>query len=326
MLKSIMVVLIVIVVLCGASCDTIKLTDECYLSSIGHESFMGTSSIQAAGEDIYHISNGGISRHKKGVNKCEIIIDDSTFYIFVSDNNIYHAYDDKIFKTNLDGQNKIMVWDESKLANYSGDWMGLGAFVVYQDILYIWNTGTSIIKYVPGTEVVVDFIDDVSSFAFVGEYVYYVEHAERTFSIFEKSLNSGEIKLVRGEGTIFEVDDRRDNMIDRVIVVGDKLFYSKRFYPAIYEFNAHGKDVVIADFPEIFEIEFMHMFSIGNKLYYKINENGFGKLFVYDLQIQEITLLAESEELTQVRAFVIHNDSLFYDDGELKRIRIKMLG
>jgi hypothetical protein len=102
----------------------------------------------------------------------------------------------------VNGSNTERIVGVEQLSDYDLYNMGLEYFEVFAGYVYIRAPYTSLLRYNLETEQTEMFLNDVGSYAFVGDYCYFVEHAMRTYSIFRKDIYSGELELIRGDGII----------------------------------------------------------------------------------------------------------------------------
>lgn len=237
-----------------------------------------SSSISEYGENFIFYVADGIKRCDIFSNETVTIVDESDIIsLFIYNDKVYYLKSNlSICSVKIDGDNIQKIWDASFFKDYNVDFVN--KFYIYKDVLYIYDSGTSILYYpLSGGETKL-FLDDVSSIAFSGDSAFFIDHAQKTFSIFEKSLNTGEVKLVRGNG---KFDSYNKELFDNVLSVNGELYYTKRLPSRIYKYNSDGEDSLILNIGTDDLIS--GLYSYQGKLYYAYSYGtDAGKLYLYN--------------------------------------------
>lgn len=203
-----------------------------------------------------------------------------------------------------------MLWNKDKLEVVPRYYQDVDDFYIYQNRIYIQYTGISLLQYNMENGRTTVFAEDYSSGAFLGDKFYYIDHAQRTFSIYEQDINTGEISLLRGDGiTHFEGGN---NMVDQVAVVEGELYYTTRLPCKVYRFESSGEDPLLADFSDDDNLSLLYLSEGNGKLYYRHDEEETQKFYEYDTATQGNTLLAQVEETAHVRSYIVFNQMLLY--------------
>jgi hypothetical protein len=292
--------------------------------------------------DIIFISDAGIVRRAKhGLEQRLIVpnVEGSRIDTMeINGDRIYYGaffknlHTSKVFSANLDGGAVELLFDGALYEDF--EWRELDPpswglkFIdglhYSNGRLYI-NSTTSSFVYDIQAKAISGFVSDINSAGFLGDRFYYVNHAEKTFSIYEKNLSTGKTELVRGDGV-----GKRHSVIhngdtpwfDRVYVIDGKMYYTTRMPAQLYQYSPGGEDILIADFSENSKPNIFEVAAGRQKLYYVFGTDA----YEYDLQSGATTKLATIKDMVTdgYSGFCVADGVLMYrgKNNEVKRIRL----
>jgi hypothetical protein len=105
-----------------------------------------------------------------------------------------------IYRANIDGTGQQPVVSLEQLNSFVILENRIDRFEIHENYVYIKSSGASLIRVSITTGLAEIFLDDAGTHAFIDSYCYYIEHAQRTFSIYRKDIDTGEVELIRGDG------------------------------------------------------------------------------------------------------------------------------
>lgn len=273
-------------------------------------------------DTVFYVAELGIVELDKTSGAQKLIVTNKDVdSLQLCDKSLYYCVrtdgDQKIFCMNLVDGHTEEVLDDYQLEDlkvFSGNI--LGWFSIFKDRIYTKNTGTSMVVYDMSSKTAEEFAPDISAWDFLNDYFYYTDHGERTFSIYRKNLNTQQIELLRGDGRTKGRSKPEKILYDRLIAVGNDLFYSTRNPVGIYRYDEKGQDVVIKDFSKdetISPYSSMWLASDGEALYYTLKD---GSLYKYSPESEEITEVYTSQRFIHPQTIAIIFDVLFYTDAD----------
>ena len=277
--------------------------------------------LEENGETVFYISKDGIVKYNKLQNDESLLVESKSIdSLCISEGLLYYCENDtSINRIDLDGKNlKIMV--ELRSVEDLMIEKSLARFEVYRDSIYIKSSGTSLIRFCMSTGKAENFAEDVAEYAFLGENFYYIDHAEKSFSIYRMNLITKQSDLIRGDGIT-----KRDILperyadykwFDNVIISNGALYYTMRGPAKLFRLEADGNDVLIEDFGMDQEAEFLTAAVNGNTLYYVLESGPLaGRLFAYDTESGDRKAVAECGDINYARGIRIVDDSVFYNSA-----------
>lgn len=118
---------------------------------------------------------------------------------------------------------------------------------VYGDLLVFKDSGTSNFAYNLKTGEIFVLLADYSSMAVLDDMLYFVDHADRTFSLYRKPLYQPDAQpeLLLGKGSTWEkgVDSTDDEPRIRSVCVEDSRIFFTQNDDELWEFKENGKHV-----------------------------------------------------------------------------------
>lgn len=279
-------------------------------------------------DNIFYVSDNGIIKKSKNTTEC-IVSNSAINFMQITDNElIYYSVDSfskgkgKIYSVSSKGENVRLIFDFSDVICATPLAFGfLDAFRVCNNTIYI-KSSDLLFKYDISTKEL-SYITDISSSAFINNNLYYIDSVEKTFSIYEKDLLTGDIKLILGDGQGKRGTDNADNTsecFDRVFEVNDSLYYTTRYPHRIYKHIPDQKDALIADFGDKYEDLIEGIYISNNKIYCISNKT----LFDITLNSDKPISKTEIPDMGNEKYFAVVDDVLYYynTDEKIKHINL----
>ena len=266
---------------------------------------------------LYYVSYGSVYKHGSDGNF--LVIDNGTIRCITAENGclFYLTNDNELYKTDFNGNAPALVWsyDECGLDVMS---FGIRSIHAHRDVIYIIYDVICVMAYDLKTGNTVDFAEDVSTAAFAGGYMYYTDHAQRTFSIFRKNLETGETELFRGDGETFE--NSKEIMYDEVMSVGDEVYYTMRFPVSLYRLSPDGDDELLFTG----EDNMSTCFVSGSDIFFALSDEGNGKIYKYSTAEGELSEY-KVNGFFPGRGYSVLGDTLCYldDSGDVLKAELK---
>ena len=333
---------IVIILFVGAilsSCNTVRNSaDIKWEKDIKHTHFISKNHfnyvVKKYDDYIFYVSSEGIIKRNEitGESAC-IVYDDCIEFMLVKDNTIYYSecvfVDDrivkregKIYSVDLNGDNKQLVCDVSEFVSNDNlitrEFSTIDSFYIYGDDIFI-QSSMELYKYNMNTKESSIIIDDISYGVFLGEKIYYIDHAFNSCSVYEKDLYSNEVKLIAGDGQGKRGNDRSNIVVENIIknffIFDGKLYYIKTVpYLQIYQYNVNEEDILIEDFA--YDDDNVFAIYVGDdKVYYRIG-NDFYEHNPENEEIKKLTTVRKITSDTRNSQFMVVNDTLIYYEDE----------
>lgn len=210
---------------------------------LNEKDFIQTSSdITEDDNYIYNCTKDGINKidKKNGKSKliskqidaCDLVLSGKYLYFLTE-------YGDNlgIFRVDTNGNNFSQVFDVKQIANAQN----IGSFKVDENKLYI-KFAISVYSFDMISGKLKLLSDDVYKFEIVNEYMYYIDHAQRTFTIYKKNLNDMKTEILLGNG----ISEPENNFYDDFIFVKGNMYYSTHIPNGIYLYN-NGRSTIISN-------------------------------------------------------------------------------
>ena len=283
------------------------------------------------GDYIFYISSRGIIKRNEitGESSC-IVYDDCIDVMLIKDNNIYYsdyvldndriaAEKGKIFSVDLNGNNKRLLCDVSEFVSddnlITRQFLNIDSFYIYGDDIYI-KSSIELYKYNMNTKEVSVSIDDIYDLVFIEDKIYYIDHALKSFSIYEYDMHTNEKKLILGDGQgkrggTAKIDAE---LFDGVFLLDNELYYTRRIPYQLYKYNADGEDILIAEIPDN-KYDVFSVYAGDDKIYYRIGND----FYEYTPENKETKKLIAVEKITSNDGnseFIVVNDTLIYYEDE----------
>lgn len=270
---------------------------------------------------VYFITSYGIetvSDHNTNL----LIENPSITGLYLNDQSIYYSVDSKeIYKMHLDGSEVQLVWNYADIDHYD-EGNSIWDFTIYQDVLYIFDS-LMLRSYNLITEQDRIIVNDVDSFGLSDSKLFYVDHAEKTFTIYQQDPMSQQRSIARGNGEWIGSEDEK-NRYDGVVAFNNSLFYTTRFPASLYKFDENGNDLLITTMieNENNQPEFIYLSVNEDKLYYAGEVER--KLYEYDTETGSSEVIVEIDDFSPQLTFNVINNTVFYftSDNEFKILNL----
>lgn len=264
-------------------------------------------------ESVFYIVTEGIMKWSRNDGASVILSENDIGGIVVDESWLYYytIHEMAIFRIDLDGKHKELVFNTTMITDSELE-SQVCSFAIYNKMLYIWDSTISCFSFNLVTGEQKRFQDDVSSGVFLLGKFYYVDYAQRTFSIYVTDLETGDTELIRGDGVTCEFEKTKEGaMYDKLTVIGENLFYSTRGTLAIYQYRENGQDILIKDFPSsTLENSFVSMLTDNRCLYFTLDgTNMIGK---YDPTSKKKEQLCTPDDFDANGKFSIIQSILYY--------------
>ena len=276
------------------------------------------NSLTETDENVFYISKNGIVKYDKLKNTDKILVEGQSVNSFrISNGLIYFCENnDTIYSVDMNGEDRVKVVELKQVEDLLIE-KSFTFFEVYEKNIYIKSSGTSMIRFNLSTQKTENFVDDVAEYAFLGNSFFYIDHAEKTFSIFQKDLNTGKVVLLRGDGKskgqVSPQQAYKYEWYDNVIAVNDRLYYTMRGPAKLFRLEQAGKDTLIEGFTNIEDANYLTITASGNNLYYILESGSLeGHLFKYDTLSGEKKDLITLNNVNYSFGIKVINNCVFY--------------
>lgn len=274
---------------------------------------------------FYYIAEDGVYQYIKDIKEISKIIPEEAYGLYLYENNLYYNTEHEVKCMDLHTKNVSVIWDKTMLPNSEDTeeyyYISIYDFVLKNGYLYIAGTGTSVMRVNIESYETEVFLKDCSKMVLLANNCYYLDHAERTFSLYHMTCDSKESTLLRGEGYS---EPGLDKMrIDGIASIEDSIVYSVSDSSDIYLYCPNGSDQQIfnGDDSDQLWLSFVERCS-AKKLYFYTTNGSQLKLYEYrpatgvilltsfgcatricDIVITESTVFWWSEEESLVKCF-----------------------
>ena len=272
-------------------------------------------------EAFYYIGDDGLYRYDKQSGQDDLLIRGDIQGLFRYEGKVYYSTPQQICcLTDASGGSSV-VWD-SCLYPDSDEYLKfclIVDFQLYDGSLYIKIDGIHAIRYVLETGQTEHFLDDCQAdanfnyFTFYEGDCFYIEHANRSFSIRRMDMDSGEAAVVRTDGK--GRYDPNKLRFDGLVSYNGDLYYFIRFTGDIFKFHSEGNDEMILDVSALeMDLDFLHCPYNQNLCYYIWDGTRY-LLYEYDAMGNHKLLLA-TESTFAYRFFVVTESAVFWRESE----------
>jgi hypothetical protein len=269
--------------------------------------------------EIFYVADDGIVMVSKLTEKKTVFVRSSSINsLQVYDGYVYYCENRTTIKRiGISGGTATLVADSSQFHCLHPNDAWLRNFDVYGNFIYIRSPYTSLIRFDIEAQSDEIFLKDVDYYAFSNNYCYYIDHAEKTFSIFQKSISTGQTELVRGDGISKrnmppEEYDEHD-WYDCVFSVEGEIYYTMRSPAKVYKLEQDGIDILIDGFEQIGDAKYLSVAIHTNRIYYTIdNGSAYSHLFECNLHSGEKRDLLVLVDYHNALGFKIIDGYVFY--------------
>jgi hypothetical protein len=298
------------------------------VNALNEEGFNCTSGdITEDNNYIYNCTKAGINKIDKKNGKSKLIskqVDAGD--LVLSGKYLYFLteYGDNkgIFRVDTNGNSYSQVFDGKQIANVEGIGSfkadgNIGSFKVDGNKLYIKSV-ISLFSFDMISGKLKLLSDDVEEFEIVNEYLYYIDHAEKTFTIYKKNLNDMKTEILLGNG----ISKPGKNYYDEFLFLKGNMYYSTHIPNGIHIYN-NGKSTTISNKEHEY---ILALLEYRGDMYYVINgTDKKNKLMKYNAKNNSSSQVAELKGYGESYGLRIVNGYAYYStaDNEAKSVRIK---
>ena len=266
-------------------------------------------------ESIYLISSVGLMKKEAGSEDLICLVENPsmTGLCYEADTLYYSTQLNDIYAFDLiSGQHQLICSHELLTDFESYNSNSYDDFTVYQNHLYVFIDGITVVSVDLKTQIPQMFCTDVNSGVFLHQFFWYTDHAERTFSVYQKDLNDGQVRIICGDGQTTDSHGKKE-MYDKLVVAQDQLYYTKRFPAKLYRYQPNGPDELIDGLENDTSGIILWLYSDGNRLYYAISqEKDQFLIFEYDPETDKTLLLKTLDSIHPSTYLQIFKNRLFY--------------
>ncbi|MDP4147167.1 MAG: DUF5050 domain-containing protein [Bacillota bacterium] len=157
--------------------------------------------------------------------------------------------------------------------------------------------------------------NDADEYDIHNDYMYYIDHGQRTFTIYKENLADMKTEIVLGKGLSMPQSDIYDNFL----FIGDDLYYTTRYPYGLFRYD-NGKSIPITN-NDGKMIEELIAYK-GNVYYITFGDNNVEKLMRYCPKDNTISQVVELKNYSNYIRIV--NGYVYYSTESHKKIRTKM--
>lgn len=282
----------------------------------------GRSCIVEDGNYVYYAAQAGIYKFDKRDKKEVLLYEHKDTWALTLDGDflyfaLHYEEGDEICQIDKNGNNFSKVFNSSLIPDSDGQ--GIYGFLVYENKIIV-NSALQAYSYNVTSKEIKCISADTEFFKIHNGYLYYIDHGQRTFTIYKKDLNIEEAKeaIVLGKG----VSEPENNLYYDFEFLGEDIYYSA--YRTTGEYGIYclnnGKSYTINDW---YEGRVTNIEEYDKDIYYLVdNQNDTVSIMKYDTTRKIETKIAVTEAFNH---FTIVNGFLYYStfDYKTKAIQIK---
>lgn len=192
--------------------------------------------------EFYYITEDGLYRWDPVTDEEQNLLEGDIWGLYVHRDHFYYYTKFQIFELVFGEQNtSLLIWEHpDRLDPYS---MGICGIMVHGDWFYIKDSGTTALRYNANYEQTEELSCDFSSLAIVEDTYYYIDKADKTFTIFSLDGLTTESVIVRGDGISKKYGDSTEPFYDELRSICGNLYYYIRDTDQFYRYDSNGKDV-----------------------------------------------------------------------------------
>lgn len=154
---------------------------------------------------------------------------------------------------------------------------------------------------------------DINCYDFAEDKLYYIEHASRTFTIYQQDLSTGQTTVLLGDDAYNPDGD--DDLYKHFALDGDTVYYSHRSPEGIYRYKG-GEHTLLFDNSAATYYEFTLSVIDGILYFAHIGTDGTPVLMAYDPAADAVTQVAVMPAFSHFRDFRILDGVVYYLDSE----------
>lgn len=281
-------------------------------------------------EAFYYISEDGLYRYDKQSGQDDLLIQDDIWGLSRYEGKVYYFTPKQICCLMDDSGTSTVIWEESMYPYKPSSYLGLFDFQLNDGSLYIKISGIDAIRYILETGETRYFLsskpdslyypdvppNDYSSLALRGEYCYYIDHSQRTFSIYRMNIDTEQAELVRGDGLTAGVGVYNKWFYDNVVCYHGEIYYTIRRTGDIYRYQEEGNDEMILDLSALeVGLEFIRCTYYPNLCFFTIAD-GQEHVYEYDEEGNFNLLVSFDKEIFDWQRILVTESAVFWRESE----------
>ena len=270
-----------------------------------------TATIVEDSENIYFAKKDGIYKKKKPKNTAERIYEvkrpnslllyaDKLYFAISDGSDLYSTLccigkDGSGFLTVFNEQTHKFSWGASNLVDYQ----------IVNDVLYVANAAYAFsydFKSQKAKELIKE--NTVEFFQVVNDDLFYIDHANKTFTIFDLNLKTSQTKIILGKG-----EERPETDIyHEFLWVEDSLYFFKRMPQGLFQ-RKDDNETVIDDG------DIRNLFSSNRQLYFVSFDLYTSYLYRYDTKIKKAIYVATLKEFYSFGGITVVDGHAYFNSG-----------
>lgn len=277
-------------------------TDNCRLDYFVHRKH--TATIVENDEAVFWARTDGIYRQNKSSNIIDRICEASNpdNLLFYGDNIFFLDENGKrLLSVHMDGGESVTVFDVTGC----NDEMVLSDYQIENDLVYfLWQN--TLYSYSINEKKLESLYENINidKFQIVGEFMYYIDHAPRTFTVYRMNLDTGETSILAGYGK----EEPKDSICQDFLWSNDH-FLCVQTHPDRFYLSENHNDVTLSTGT-------VTNFCIAQgTLYYVDFDYESSTLYAYDFEQNKSTAVAELSQFDKNRGFSVINGYVYYHSG-----------
>ena len=276
-------------------------TDNCRLDYFVHRKH--TATIVENDEAVYWARTDSIYRQDKTGNTAKRIYEGShPDNLLLSGDALFFldASGKMLFSVQTDGEDARTVLDITEYDNsmYISDYQieNDSVYFLWQNTLYSYSINE---KQFESLENI-----NIDRFQIVGEFMYYIDHAPRTFTVYQMNLNTGETSILAGYGQ----ESPRDNVCKDFLRDKDRLLCVQTHPNRFYLWENHNSVTLSTG-------RVTNFYIAQGILYYVDFDDESSTLYAYDFEQNERTAVAILKQFDKSRGFSVIDGAVYYYSG-----------
>lgn len=237
-----------------------------------------------------------------------ILYDETLYYVIQKDELV------DIYSISIDGIDKKVVMEScifSELKNHI-----FRSWEIYGGKIYI-QTNLAFFEFDLNNQTLKELHKDVWIYEIYNNELYFIDHANRTFTIYKMNLDTKKVEVVLGDGKYNPDKSVEEYYSNFVITDTGNLIYTKRNPYGVYYYNK--SNLLIESGNQILEYSLACHYD---SVYYVVKDSENYNLVVYNLNSEERSIVTVLKDYS---AFVDITNSFYYyatTDGSLSKVEI----
>ena len=279
-------------------------------------------------EDIsnfYYVLDDGIYKENKTSKESKQLVNRSSMNttlgnLTIVENQLYYFIFDPdnhfdIYRVDSDGNNNVRILSDSDFKQGKEYFHG---YQILNNKIFIQMSFRFYCHDI-GTGKTTKLSDDIGEFQIVGNDLYFIDHANRTFTIYKMDVNTMETQIILGDGKYNPNKEEKKQLYKNLLFVGDTMYYYMRHPDGLYRYSG-SESKLISDSPDIDEYS---LFEHDGQLYYILKGNEKDQLMRYDPDAEMAATVLLCDDFAGEPK--IKNGYFYYIDSNHKNQRTKII-